>query len=45
MTILQSRRQGVSVWGEEGLTLVGAATRKVIGVGIDDPALARICPR
>jgi len=42
VTILQSRRQGVSVWGEEGFdSLWGAATRKVIGAGIDDPALAR----
>ena len=42
VTILQSYQQGVSVWGEPGMAaLWGAATRKVIGAGIDDPRLAR----
>ena len=42
VTILQSYQQGVSVWGEPGMAaLWGAATRKVIGSGIDDPRLAR----
>ena len=42
VTILQSYQQGVSVWGEPGMaSLWGAATRKVIGAGIDDPRLAR----
>jgi len=41
-TILQSYQQGVAVWGEPGMAaLWGAATRKVIGAGIDDPRLAR----
>ena len=42
VTILQSYQQGVSVWGEPGMAaLWGAATRKVISAGIDDPRLAR----
>ena len=42
VTILQSYQQGVSVWGEPGMAaLWGAATKKVIGAGIDDPRLAR----
>ena len=42
VTILQSYQQGVSVWGEPGMAaLWGAATRKVIGAGIDDPRLTR----
>lgn len=42
VTILQSYQQGVTVWGEPGMAaLWGAATRKVIGSGIDDPRLAR----
>ncbi len=42
VTILQSYQQGVSVWGEPGMaSLWGAATRKVIGAGIDDPRLTR----
>src|SRR6266487_379228 len=42
VTILQSYQQGVSVWGEPGMAaLWSAATRKVIGAGIDDPRLAR----
>jgi type IV secretory pathway TraG/TraD family ATPase VirD4 len=42
VTILQSYQQGVAVWGEPGMAaLWGAATRKVIGAGIDDPRLAR----
>ncbi len=41
VTILQSYRQGSSVWGETGMdTLWSAATVKVIGAGIDDPKLA-----
>ncbi len=41
MTILQSYRQGVRVWGEPGMdTLWSASTVKVIGAGIDDPRLA-----
>ena len=41
VTILQSYRQGVGVWGETGMdTLWGAATVKMIGAGIDDPKLA-----
>ena len=40
-TILQSYRQGVRVWGEDGMgTLWSAATIKLIGAGIDDPKLA-----
>ncbi|MFH9648877.1 type IV secretory system conjugative DNA transfer family protein [Streptomyces albidoflavus] len=36
--ILQSYRQGVKAWGEVGMdALWGAATKKVIGVGLDDP--------
>jgi type IV secretory pathway TraG/TraD family ATPase VirD4 len=42
VTILQSYQQGVSVWGEPGMAaLWGAATKKVIGAGIDDPRHAR----
>ncbi|QVJ03486.1 type IV secretory system conjugative DNA transfer family protein (plasmid) [Nocardiopsis eucommiae] len=42
VTILQSRKQGVGVWGENKFdALWGAATRKIIGAGIDDPTLAR----
>jgi type IV secretory pathway TraG/TraD family ATPase VirD4 len=42
VTILQSYQQSVTVWGEPGMAaLWGAATRKVIGAGIDDPRLAR----
>jgi hypothetical protein len=42
VTILQSYQQGVAVWGEPGMAaLWGAATRKVIGSGIDDPRLTR----
>ncbi|MCK9931056.1 type IV secretory system conjugative DNA transfer family protein [Frankia sp. Mgl5] len=41
MTILQSYRQGVRVWGEPGMdALWSAATIKIIGAGIDDPRLA-----
>ncbi|MET8540250.1 TraM recognition domain-containing protein [Kitasatospora sp. NPDC004799] len=37
-TILQSYRQGVRAWGEVGMdALWSAATKKVIGVGLDDP--------
>ncbi|WP_244178721.1 type IV secretory system conjugative DNA transfer family protein [Streptomyces rubellomurinus] len=36
-TILQSYSQGVRAWGEAGMSaLWGAATKKVIGVGLDD---------
>ena len=42
VTILQSYQQGVAVWGEPGMAaLWGAATKKVIGAGIDDPRHAR----
>ncbi|MFC0552572.1 type IV secretory system conjugative DNA transfer family protein [Planotetraspora thailandica] len=42
VTILQSYEQGVTVWGEAGMAaLWGAATRKVIGAGVDSPRLAR----
>ncbi|MFC5187204.1 type IV secretory system conjugative DNA transfer family protein [Actinomadura harenae] len=42
VTILQSYEQGVTVWGEPGMAaLWGAATRKLIGAGIDSPRLAR----
>src|SRR6266566_4041405 len=42
VTILQSYSQGVAVWGEPGMAaLWGAATKKLIGAGIDDPRLAR----
>ena len=41
LTILQSYRQGVRVWGEPGMdTLWSAATCKVLGAGIDDARLA-----
>ncbi|MEH0589862.1 TraM recognition domain-containing protein [Streptomyces sp. B21-106] len=39
--ILQSYRQGVKAWGEVGMDAMwSAATKKVIGVGIDDPKFA-----
>jgi len=42
VTILQPYQQGVADWGEPGMAaLWGAAARKVIGAGIDDPRLAR----
>uniref|UniRef100_UPI001EF4DB63 type IV secretory system conjugative DNA transfer family protein n=1 Tax=Frankia sp. Cj5 TaxID=2880978 RepID=UPI001EF4DB63 len=38
ITILQSYRQGVGVWGEQGMdALWSAATIKLVGAGIDDP--------
>ncbi len=41
MTILQSYRQGVRVWGEHGMdTLWSAATVKLVGSGLDDARLA-----
>jgi type IV secretory pathway TraG/TraD family ATPase VirD4 len=41
LTILQSYRQGVRVWGEPGMdTLWSAATIKIIGSGIDDARVA-----
>ena len=42
VTILQSYEQGVTVWGEPGMAaLWGAATKKLIGAGVDSPRLAR----
>jgi type IV secretory pathway TraG/TraD family ATPase VirD4 len=42
ITILQSYEQGVTVWGEHGMAaLWGAATKKIIGAGVDSPRLAR----
>jgi type IV secretory pathway TraG/TraD family ATPase VirD4 len=42
VTILQSYEQGVTVWGEHGMAaLWGAATKKLIGAGVDSPRLAR----
>lgn len=42
VTILQSYEQGITVWGEPGMAaLWGAATRKIIGAGIDSPRLTR----
>jgi len=41
VTILQSYRQGVRVWGEAGMdTLWSASTVKLIGPGIDDARVA-----
>jgi type IV secretory pathway TraG/TraD family ATPase VirD4 len=41
LTILQSFRQGVRVWGEAGMdALWSASTIKLIGPGIDDPKFA-----
>ncbi|GHI98172.1 hypothetical protein TPA0906_00380 [Streptomyces olivaceus] len=40
--ILQSYRQGVKAWGEVGMdSMWSAATKKVIGVGIDDAKFAQ----
>ncbi|MEW1551969.1 type IV secretory system conjugative DNA transfer family protein [Streptomyces tsukubensis] len=40
--ILQSYRQGVKAWGEVGMDAMwSAATKKVIGVGIDDAKFAQ----
>jgi type IV secretory pathway TraG/TraD family ATPase VirD4 len=42
VTILQSYEQGTTVWGEQGAAaLWGAATKKLIGAGVDSPRLAR----
>ena len=42
VTILQSYEQGVTVWGEHGMAaLWGAATKKIIGAGVDSPRLVR----
>jgi type IV secretory pathway TraG/TraD family ATPase VirD4 len=42
VTILQSYEQGITVWGEHGMaTLWSAATKKIIGAGVDSPRLAR----
>ncbi len=42
VTILQSYEQGITVWGEAGMAaLWGAATKKIIGAGVDSPRLAR----
>jgi type IV secretory pathway TraG/TraD family ATPase VirD4 len=41
LTILQSYKQGVRVWGEHGMdALWSAATVKLIGAGLDDARLA-----
>ncbi|WP_051838647.1 type IV secretory system conjugative DNA transfer family protein [Streptomyces sp. NRRL WC-3742] len=41
LTILQSYRQGVRVWGEAGMDAMwSAATVKVLGAGLDDPDFA-----
>jgi len=41
LTILQSHAQGVGVWGETGMrALLGAATVKLVGSGIDDASFA-----
>ncbi len=41
LTILQSHAQGVGVWGETGMrALMGAATVKLVGSGIDDASFA-----
>jgi type IV secretory pathway TraG/TraD family ATPase VirD4 len=41
LTILQSHAQGVGVWGETGMrALLGAATVKIVGSGIDDASFA-----
>jgi Domain of unknown function (DUF4913)/TraM recognition site of TraD and TraG len=38
VAILQSYEQGVTVWGEHGMAaLWGAATKKIIGAGVDSP--------
>ncbi|MFI2764906.1 type IV secretory system conjugative DNA transfer family protein [Streptomyces echinatus] len=40
--ILQSYRQGVAAWGEVGMdSMWSAATKKVIGVGLDDAKFAQ----
>ncbi|GGY71196.1 hypothetical protein GCM10010363_60480 [Streptomyces omiyaensis] len=40
--ILQSYRQGVKAWGEVGMdSMWSAATKKIIGVGIDDARFAQ----
>ncbi|MFD5588820.1 type IV secretory system conjugative DNA transfer family protein [Streptomyces sp. NPDC127063] len=42
VTILQSYRQGVKAWGEVGMDAMwGAATKKIIGVGLDDWSFAQ----
>jgi type IV secretory pathway TraG/TraD family ATPase VirD4 len=42
VTILQSYEQGETVWGQNGMAaLWGAATKKLIGAGVDSPRLAR----
>jgi len=42
VTILQSYEQGAAVWGEHGMAaLWGAATKKIIGAGVDSPRLVR----
>ena len=42
VTILQSYEQGVTVWGEYGMAaLWGAATKKLVGAGVDSPRLTR----
>ncbi|WP_317933407.1 type IV secretory system conjugative DNA transfer family protein [Streptomyces cellostaticus] len=42
VVILQSYRQGVKSWGEVGMDAMwGAATKKIIGVGLDDAKFAQ----
>jgi type IV secretory pathway TraG/TraD family ATPase VirD4 len=42
VTILQSYEQAITVWGEHGTAaLWGAATKKIIGAGVDSPRLTR----
>jgi TraM recognition site of TraD and TraG len=42
VTILQSYEQGEAVWGSSGMAaLWGAATKKLVGAGVDSPRLAR----
>jgi hypothetical protein len=42
VTILQSYEQGEAVWGASGMAaLWGAATKKIVGAGVDSPRLAR----
>ena len=45
VTILQSYEQGMTVWGEQGMAaLWGAATKKLIGAGVDCPRLPATSP-
>jgi hypothetical protein len=38
-TILQSYRQGQTVWGDNGMDILWSAAIKIIGSGLDDPKL------